>query len=203
MTKAARAILPAFTVTARVAGLLAGATRDGAFGFRTEAVDALDLTFEGLAGDRHAGHTRKSGGREPWYPRGTPMRNERQVSIVCPDELVGVATDMGIDRLEPGWIGGNLVIAGFADLSMVPPRTRLFFEGGVTLAIDGQNAPCRFSGRSIAAAFPERTGLDLAFPRVAQRRRGLVAWVEKPGRIVTGEAVVARIPEQWLYSPSA
>jgi hypothetical protein len=40
---------------------------------------------------------------------------------------------MGIDRIEPGWIGANLVIEGIPLLSMLPPRTQLFFEGGVTL----------------------------------------------------------------------
>jgi hypothetical protein len=86
------------------------------------------------------GHTRKSGGREPWYPRGTEIRNERQISIVAADELAMAAKDMGIDRIEPGWIGANLVIEGIPLLSMLPPRTQLFFEGGVTLRIDGDNA---------------------------------------------------------------
>ena len=55
-----------------------------------EAAAAIDLTFDGLAGDFHAGATRRSGGREPWYPRGTEMRNERQVSIVAADGLMSM-----------------------------------------------------------------------------------------------------------------
>ena len=51
--------------------------------FVTEAVDELRLGFDGIEGDLHAGYTRKSGSREPWYPRGTEMRNERQLSIVA------------------------------------------------------------------------------------------------------------------------
>ena len=43
----------------------------------------------------------------------------------------------------------------------------------------------------------------LAFVKVAKRLRGLLAWVEKPGRIVPGEAVSVRIPEQWIYRPQA
>ena len=54
-------------------------------------VEALDLTFDGLAGDRHGGPTRRTGGREPWYPRRTEIRNERQISIVSRDELAVVA----------------------------------------------------------------------------------------------------------------
>ncbi len=39
----------------------------------------------------------------------------------------------------------------------------------------------------------------LDFVTQARRLRGLVAWVEKPGRIEPGEAVSLKIPEQWIY----
>jgi hypothetical protein len=168
--------------------------------FTTSETDRLTLTFEGIEGDRHGGFTRRSGGREPWYPRGTLMRNERQLSIVSPDEMAGVAADMEIAALEPQWIGANMAIDGIPHLTMLPPRTCLFFAGGVTVRIDGLNVPCRLSGRSIAAQFPDRKDLDLAFVKAARRRRGIVGWIEKPGTIAAGEAVEARIPEQWVYA---
>ena len=117
------------------------------------------------------------------------------------DELAMAARDMGIERIEPGWIGANLVIEGIPLLSMLPPRTQLFFEGGVTLRIDGDNAPCRIAGAQIARSFPDmdETRLALSFVSAAKRRRGVVAWVEKPGVISAGEAVTARIWEQWIY----
>ena len=169
--------------------------------FVTEAVDALDLTFEGIRGDFHAGYTRRSGGREPWYGRGTEMRNERQLSIVAPDELAIVAGRMEIDELKPEWIGANLLLSGVPQLSMLPAGTMLFFKGGVTLKVDGQNAPCRVAGRAIArhAGMPNEDAGSLLFPKVARRLRGLVAWVEKPGRIEAGEDVSVRVPEQWIY----
>lgn len=179
-----------------------GAVLDARGGaFPTEARARLELGFEGISGDCHAGHTRRSGGREPWYPRGTEIRNERQISIVAADELAQAAQEMGIDRIEPGWIGTNLVIDGIARLSMLPPRTQLFFEGGVTLRIDGDNHPCRLAGAEIARHFPDmdQTRLALGFVKAAKRRRGVVAWVEKPGTISSGEAVTARIWEQWIY----
>ncbi|WP_346432959.1 hypothetical protein [Breoghania sp.] len=83
---------------------------------------------------------------------------------------------------------------------MIPLRTRLVFENGAVLRVDRQNAPCRVSGRSIAAQLPDREGLDLAFRKVAARLRRLVAWVEEPGTVHDGEAVVAYIPEQWVYA---
>ena len=37
------------------------------------------------------------------------MRNERQISILSDEELAEVAATLGIARLEPEWIGGNLL----------------------------------------------------------------------------------------------
>jgi len=190
-------ILPARKLLASIDAVLTATGED----FVTAAVEALDLGFDGIAGDYHAGTTRLSGGREPWYPRGTEMRNERQLSIVAADELAQIAAGMGISRIEPGWIGANLVLGGVPRLSMLPAGTMLFFAGGVTLKVDGQNAPCRLAGRSVAknAGIEDVEAGALLFPRHGRRLRGLVAWVEKPGRIVRGEQVSVRIPEQWLY----
>lgn len=190
-------IMPARKLLATVAGVYLAPFDH----FETRPVDALDLTFEGIAGDFHAGWTRSSGGREPWYGRGTEMRNERQLSIVAPDELAIIAGRMGIAEIKPEWIGANLVLEGVPQLSMLPAGTLLFFRGGVTLKVDAQNGPCRIAGRSIArsARMPDHEAGALMFPKVAKRLRGLVAWVEKPGRIENGEAVSVRIPEQWIY----
>ncbi|AXS41373.1 MOSC domain-containing protein [Breoghania sp. L-A4] len=188
-------IVPARRLTGRVSRVLAAMGED----FATTQVDDLPFTFDGIPGDVHAGTTRRSGGREPWYPRGTEMRNERQLSVLAADELEEVARLMEIDRLLPEWIGANLVLEGLPRLSMIPPRTRLVFENGAVLRVDGQNAPCRSAGKGIAAHFPEREGLDLLFPKVAKRLRGLVAWVEKPGVVTPGETVIANMPEQWIY----
>jgi len=169
--------------------------------FVTQRVDRLALDFRGIVGDFHYGETRRSGGREPWYARGTEMRNERQLSIVASDELASIAKAMGIDRLAAEWIGANLVIDGVARLSMLPSGTMLFFKGGVTLKVDGQNAPCRLAGRSVAehAQMTDLKAGEMAFPKFGRRLRGLVAWVEKPGVIEAGEAVSVRVPEQWVY----
>jgi hypothetical protein len=191
---------PPQKLTARVEALFATSNPQD---FETSPVEALSLGFDGIAGDRHAGHTRRSGGREPWYPRGTEMRNERQLSILAPDELAETAAEMGIPAIRPEWIGANILISGIPRLTMLPPRTCLFFAGGVTIRIDGLNVPCRFSGRAVGKHHPDRENLDLAFVRAARRRRGLIGWVEKPGVIRTGEAVEARLPEQWVYVPDA
>ena len=192
-------IVPGRKLKARLAGLFAAFGK----GFETEAVDSMPLGFDGIPEDVHAGPTRRSGGREPWYPRGTEMRNERQLSIVAPDELATVATRMGIAEVRPEWIGANLLVDGVPQLSMLPAGTLLFFAQGVTVKIDGQNAPCRSAGRAVAdgAGMADRKAGELAFPKAATRLRGLVGWIEKPGRISVGEEISVRVPEQWIYRP--
>lgn len=183
----------------KLKGRIAGLYRAGQDDFVTQAVETLDLTFDGIEGDVHGGATRRSGGREPWYKRGTEMRNERQLSLLSPDELQMAADALGIPGIRPEWIGGNMLIEGIANLTWLPPRTLLFFEGGVTVKIDGDNGPCRLSGRSIASHFEGRDDIERGFVAAAKNRRGLVGWVEKPGRIALGEAFQAHLPEQWIY----
>lgn len=190
-------IVPGRKLTARAAALYAAPSDH----FETRRVEELRLSFDGIEGDFHAGATRRSGGREPWYPRGTEMRNERQLSLVAADELAIVAERMGIAEIKPEWIGANLLIEGVPHLSMLPAGSLLFFKGGVTVKVDAQNGPCRFSGRSVAehAGMTDREAGALLFPKAAKRLRGLVAWVEKPGIIRTGEEISVRVPEQWIY----
>lgn len=168
-------------------------------GFETHTLPALELTYEGIPGDRHSGLVRPSNAREPWYSRGTQMRNEQQLSILAEDELAAVAVDLDLDRIKPEWIGGNIMLSGIAHLSQLPPRTLLMFEGGVTVRVDGDRGPCKISGRGLADQFEGREDLVFAFPKIAKYRRGLVGWVEVPGIIKSGEVVTARIWEQCIY----
>ncbi|MDQ6433427.1 molybdenum cofactor sulfurase [Mesorhizobium sp. LHD-90] len=193
-------IVPARKLTGRIAGLYVAATDH----FETAAVDVLPLEFDGIPGDFHAGPTRRSGSREPWYPRGTEMRNERQLSIVAPDELALVAERMGLTEIRPEWIGANLSLEGIPHLSMLPSGTLLFFKGGVTVKVDAQNGPCRYAGKQVAmrAGMADEEAGSLLFPKAAKRLRGLVAWVEKPGTLTMDEEVSVRVPEQWIYKPA-
>ena len=192
---------PKIVAEKKLLGKVTGLFRATGDSFETAACDRLELSLTGIKGDLHAGFSRESGGREPWYQRGTKIRNERQLSIVSADELAIVARQMGIMRIDPEWVGANMVIDGIPQLSMIPPRTLLFFRGGVTIKIDGQNAPCGVAGAMVAkrAGMADEQAGALAFPKAAKRLRGLVGWVEKPGVIEAGEEVSVRIPEQWIY----
>jgi len=191
--------MPAIYPAQKISGTIAGLYRADGRDFVTKPVDELPLTFDGIPGDFHAGPTRRSGGREPWYPRGTEMRNERQLSILSPKELRIIAKRLDISELKPEWIGGNLLLDGIDALTMLPPRTMLFFKNGATIKIDGDNGPCRVSGRSIAQHIGDRPDIELAFAQQAQHLRGLVGWIEKEGTISVGESFEARIPPQWTY----
>ncbi len=188
---------PGLKLKGRVEGVYLA---DGAT-FRTREVDTLDFAFSGIPNDRHHGATRPSGALEPWYERGTEMKNERQVTILSAEDMQGVADSLSIPRLLPEWIGGNILVSGIPHFSYLPSRSILLFEGGVSIRVDGDNPPCRNSGRSIAGEFEGRDDIEFGFPKMAVRRRGLLTWVEKPGTIEKGEAFTVRVFPQWTYDP--
>lgn len=186
-------------IEGRVSGLYIASGRD----FITQPVDALQLEGGGIIGDYHYGLTRKSGGREPWYPRGTVIRNDRQVSIVSVQELEKIAAAMGLAEIKPEWIGANIVVDGIADFTLLPAGTVLFFESGLTLKLDGVNAPCKFSGSSIARHIgaEDEALMALGFVKAAKYLRGQTAWVERAGALARSDKITARVPEQINYAP--
>ena len=167
----------------------------------TQAVETLSVDLMGIPGTRHYGFTRKAGPREPWYPRGMEMRSGRQITVVSHEELSAIAAVMQVDRVEPEWIGANVVISGIANLTLLPPGTRIVFAEAV-LVVEAQNAPCRIAGKAIAnhltpGAAPG--GLDLAFASKARGLRGLVVSVERAGSLRIGEPITVKVPPQTLW----
>jgi len=149
----------------------------------------VQVSFAGVEGDRHAGLTMLSGGRTPFYPRGTEIRNLRQVSIISEEELAEVAGAMDLPELKPEWIGANLLLRGIPKLTSLPPMTRLMFSNGVVLMSAGENAPCKIAGNAIQAMVPQKPGLSSLFCSAALHRRGITAWVELPGTLRPGEEI--------------
>jgi MOSC domain-containing protein YiiM len=167
--------------------------------FRTVPVEALTVDLQGIPGDRHYGFARRAGARERWYPAGMAMRSGRQLTAVAVEELAEIARRMELPRIEPGWIGANLLVSGIPDFTRLPWGTRLFFGDGAVLVNEGDNAPCRFAGAEIARNFPGRARLDILFPKAAIHLRGILASVERAGTIAPGPVKV-KIPEQNIWT---
>lgn len=158
-------------------------------------VDEVEVNWEGLVGDKHYGLTMKAGSSQKPYPKGSEVRNVRQISIVSVEELSAVAENMQLPAIDPSWVGANMMISGVPGLTQLPSGSRLFFENGVGIVIEGENMPCVTAGGSLQNQFPDRPDITTAFPKKAIGRRGLVAWVEKPGVIRKGESVTIRLAE--------
>ena len=159
----------------------------------------LALGFEGPAGDRHAGLTRPACTRvRALHPRDLPIRNARQLSIVSAEELAEIAARIGLAALDPGLLGATLVVAGIPDFTHLPPSSRLQGPDGVTLVVDMENLPCQLPAREIAATEPEAARRLKA---AAKDRRGVTAWVERPGRLRPGDTLALFVPAQRPWRP--
>ena len=179
----------------RVAKLLCNAHRDA--GLEKQSVEKLQLRFCGIEGDCHGGLTRKSDSRMlRQFKRGTEVKNSRQISILSVEELADIASMMGIPQVKPEWVGANLVTGGIADLTLLPPSSRLQFPSGATIVIDIENAPCRYPAAVIEKHYPE---LAVGFVKAARNKRGLVGWIEREGVVDTGDEITVWIPPQRIY----
>ena len=165
-------------------------------------VPRLKATFEGLEGDLHAGLKRLSDVRVPHYPHGTIIRNTRQFSMLSIEELAEIAQAMQIPEVLPEWVGANLAMKGIANLTMLPPSTRIFFPGEAVLVVDAENMPCTGPGEAIQQHYPDVLKLVQYFPKVAMHKRGVVGWVEREGYIAEGDAAWLLLPPKVTYSYS-
>jgi len=156
--------------------------------FVTTPQTQVTVVFTGLEGDKHAGFTAPADSRTPWYPRGTEMRNSRQVSLVSVEELAEVAAALGVPEIRAEWLGANLLVGGIPGFTLLPPNTRLLFENGAALIITAENMPCNGPARVIAQQ-TGRAETEALFPKLAIHKRGLVACVDRPGIICIGEKI--------------
>lgn len=167
--------------------------------------DALTLGFDGPEGEAHGGAFRPSCSRvSAQHRRGTTIRNVRQLSIVSFEELAETATRLGLDHLDPSWLGASLCLRGLPDLSLLPPSSRLQGPDGVTLVIDMQNRPCHLPDPVIRESAGQEQ-LAKSYRAAAKGRRGVTAWVESEGILHCGDTLRLHVPDQpaWPYLNSA
>lgn len=163
----------------------------------SEPLERADLGFGGIRGEEHGGVTRASCSRVlALHPRGTEIANVRQLSVLSEEELAEIAAEMGVAGLSPAWLGASLCLRGLPDLSHLPPSSRLQAESGATLVIDMENRPCPLPVAEIEKRHPDAAR---GFPVAAMGRRGVTAWVERPGAIAVGERLRLAIPDQPVW----
>ncbi|WP_417207342.1 MOSC domain-containing protein [Antarctobacter sp.] len=185
-----------FTATVTWLGVVTGDDRTELL---AEPHEALDLTFEGIAGSVHGGATRESCSRvRNQYARGTTIRNERQLSLISAEELAEIAAKMGLETIDPARLGASMVLSGLPDFSFVPPSSRLQAPSGATLTVDMQNRPCQFPAKSIDKIAP---GKGKGFKPAAEGRRGVTASVAREGRVALGDVLRLHIPDQRGWQP--
>ncbi len=160
-------------------------------------VSEMELTLAGCVGESRAGLTRASCGRvQSQYPRGTEIRNTRQLAIVSAEELAIIAKNMDVPAIDPAWISASVVIEGIPDFTMIPPASRLQSSGGATLTVDMENRPCVLPAPVIDAHFP---GKGRLFKPAAKNLRGVTAWVERAGILRVGDEIILHIPDQPVW----
>lgn len=166
-------------------------------------LDELRLSFAGPEGEVHGGLTRPSCSRvTAQYPKGTEIRNVRQLTIVSAEEMAEVAAKMGLARFDCAWAGASVVLDGIPDLTHLPPSSRLQGPDGVSLVIDMLNEPCQQVAATIAKAGHEQAARFLS---AAKGRRGVTAWVEREGSLRLGHEMVLHVPDQrpWAHLDAA
>ena len=171
-----------------------GAVGDRDVSLKSSKSAEAHLSFAGLRGEAHSGLTRLSCVRvEDLYVPDTPIRNTRQISILSAEDIEAIANDIGLAKLEPAYLGANLVVRGLPWFTLVPPASRLQFSSGATVTVDMENLPCNLPAREIETDHP---GRGKKFKAAARRRRGVTAWVECEGVVRLGDAVRLFVPVQ-------
>ena len=196
--------MPALIPTAFAARIVwLGLVPDRDASLRSRPVEEIAVGFAGFEGEAHGGLTRPSCSRVTGlHPKGTEIRNARQIAIVSAEEMAEVATRMGLESFDPAWSGASVVVEGLPDFSRLPPSSRLQAQDGTTLVVDMENRPCHLPVRVIDEDAP---GLGRAFKASAKGRRGVTAWVEREGTLRLGDALRLHVPDQraWRHLDEA
>jgi hypothetical protein len=167
---------------------------------RSESLNEALAQFGGFEGEAHGGLTRASCVRvTSQHPKGTTIKNVRQLSVMSAEEIAQIATTMGLSDIDPTLLGVSMIIEGIVDFTHVPPSSRLQCEAsGTTISVDMVNRPCVLPGREIEM---EHEGFGAKFKPAAVGKRGVTAWVEREGMLRVGDVMRLHVPDQRAWSP--
>jgi hypothetical protein len=183
----------------RLTGKVIAVSTGGNEDLSKDEQDQIDVEFNGIKGDHHAGASRVaySGDREP---KGTVIRNDRQWSAVSLEELTEISQRLDLSKpLRANTVGANLCIEGIPDMSLLPRGSRLKFPSGTALTVEEYNPPCLDMGAEIARKHQTKSGAALSadqWLKPAAGRRGIVGVVDVPGTIFVGDVVTVEVFQQ-------
>jgi hypothetical protein len=166
----------------------------------SESISEAFASFAGFENEDHGGLTRAACERvTSQYPLETEIRNVRQFSIISAEEMEAVAAEMGIDAVQPEWMGASIMVRGLPDFTYIPPSSRLQNEAGTTLVVDMENRPCMYPGKEEVE--PHHPGKGKFLKSAAKGRRGITAWVEREGLLKLGDTFTLHVPDQRAWAP--
>lgn len=159
----------------------------------THEVDALEVDYRGIVGERHQAVTRASGGRElKVYPRGTQIRGHRHLFVSCSPDIAELSRLMGME-ITAEMLGLNLLIdredGEDFSLTELPVGTMMLLadEGAkepskpplATITSFVKQEGCGITGKLIADHYGD-PALTRKFREVTKDHRGLLCSVEFP-----------------------
>lgn len=187
-----------FSLEGTIKGLYLGVTPDSLV---TTSANYIQAEIGGMnhqgGKDRHYGTEKISGVREKNLYDSSRIRNNRQWSAVSTEELSHIAQQMDVPELKPEWLGANILLEGIPRLTSLPPLTYLVIPSvqpkhpKAVLVVYEENLPCKAPGEVIERRYG---GKGRFFPKASLGYRGLVGWVEQPGRIHEGDKATILFP---------
>ncbi len=158
-----------------------------------ESCALLELTLDGIVGDRHGGQSRQAWEHDK-QAAGTLRRNERLWSAMSVEELAEINQAMDLNQpVTAADLGVNLLLKGIDNLSRLAKGSILVFPSGAELIVEEYNPPCVDMGEKLAGLYTGKSGQPIAntaFSQAAKFTRGVVGVVEVGGVIKAGDEVV-------------
>jgi MOSC domain-containing protein YiiM len=88
------------------------------------------------------------------------------------EELDRIAEELGVESVLPEWLGANVLVKGFPELTKLTMGSRILFPSGAGLICMGENQPCTLPGDEIQKHYEDHEKLSFRFVRVGYKIGG-------------------------------